>query len=80
MKIENITKNNVSYFIAGWKASLAFNKTKTPQEIELLDFMTTDFSNVIKTFLREYDTEEFDQQGIKKMYAILSSLDINNKE
>jgi len=80
MKIENITKNNVSYFIAGWKASLAFNKTKTPQEIELLDFMTTDFSNVIKTFLREYDTEEFDQQGIKKMYAIISSLDINNKE
>ena len=70
MKIEktNITKNNVSYFIAGYKSCLVNMGFFTAEEIENLDYTTTDFGNYIKEFLRAYDEEKYDKQGLEIMY------------
>ena len=63
-----ITKNNVSYFIAGYKACLVSMGFFTAEEVEHIDYTTTDFGNFIKDFLLAYDDEEFDKQGLQIMY------------
>ena len=68
----NINKNQVSYFIAGYKAALVANKLATPEKIEELDYKTIEFGNNIKAMLREYDKGKYDQDGLEEMYNFLT--------
>ena len=65
---QNIAKNNVSYFIAGYKAALAVNGLFTPEQIEKLDYSELEFGTRMRELIRAYDRAEFDKQGLSEMY------------
>lgn len=67
----NITKNQVSYFIAGYKAGLVRSGTMSSEEIEHEDYTTITFRNEVLKYLRAYNSEEFDKQGLEAMYKEL---------
>lgn len=67
----SITKNQISYFIAGYKAGLVRSGTMSSEEIEHLDYTTITFHNEVLKYLKAYNTEEFDKQGLRAMYKEL---------
>jgi hypothetical protein len=70
--MEKITKNNLSYFMAGFKAGQV-DAGEDPNEIERLDYTTTEFGNKMRQYCRAYDSKEFDDEGLKEMYKIIKS-------
>jgi hypothetical protein len=66
-----ITKNNISYFQAGYKSCLAVNRLVSPEEIEKLDYTDINFSNKMLSILRAYNRAEFDEEGLKEMYKFI---------
>ena len=64
-----VQQNDVSLFIAGYKACMVANCGETPEEIEHLSYTTIEFENRIKTYLRAYTSKETDGEGLQEMYA-----------
>jgi len=63
-------KNNISYFIAGFKASMIKNGTSI-EEIEELDYSTIEFGKLLSDLFNEYDKEEFNEDGLNNMYNFI---------
>lgn len=65
-----ISKNNISYFIAGFKAGLVESGTMDSLEIEKLDYETLDFGKRWRKYLNAYENKEYHDDGLKEIYKI----------
>lgn len=62
-----ITKNNVSYFEAGFKAAMVIFGNMTEAEVKRKFYSTTLYPNVVRECLRDYDSMEDDGAGTDAM-------------
>ncbi len=65
---EKVTKNQVSYFEAGYKAGLLKSGVLSSAQIEKEDYTTTQFKKEMLKLKHAYDKEEFHYQGLEEMY------------
>lgn len=65
-----ISKNNISYFVAGFKAGLVESGTIDSAEIEELDYKTLDFGKRYRKYLNAYEEKEYHDDGLLEMYKI----------
>ena len=63
-----ISKNNVSYFLAGYKAGLIDSGKETPKSVKHKSYTTVEFDNRAKEHLGRYDEEYYDDDGLEEMY------------
>jgi|1_EtaG_2_1085319.scaffolds.fasta_scaffold58563_2 hypothetical protein len=67
-----ISKNNVSYFLAGYKAGLIDSGKETPESVKHKLETTVEFSNKAKEHLRRYNEEYWDddrlEERVEEMY------------
>ena len=62
-----ITKNNVSYFEAGFKAAMVIFGQMPEAEVARRFYSTTLYPNMVKECLRYYDSMEDDGAGTQAM-------------
>lgn len=74
MKNVHITKNDVSYFEAGYYVGLLLSKAYTPDEIKGLSYSSVEFRNTMLQFLWAYDERDYHDQGLERVYKLFNSL------
>lgn len=77
--MKKIKQNDVSVFIAGFKAGLLMTdyfekdlKYFSPDCIEQFDYKSVVLGNITRGLLSEYKKGEFDDTGLDRMYAQIS--------
>ena len=61
-------QNDVSIFIAGFKAAMVrFGKIK-PKDVEYMFYSGIEAPNLAREYYRAYTSEKFDTEGLEKMY------------
>lgn len=62
------TKNNVSYFLAGYKAATMEYGKYSAKTVEVLDRGSVIYNDRAREYLRNYDKCAEDDKGLEEMY------------
>lgn len=65
--MQNVSKNNVSYFEAGFKAAMAIFGNVSPEEVRRRFYSTTTYQSLARRLLQDYDSREDDTSGTEAM-------------
>lgn len=65
-----VSKNNVSYFMAGYMAGIVETGKHTPEEIKSLDYHDNYFGNRCRQLYRAYNNFDYHEDGLDNMFLL----------
>lgn len=72
-------KNDVSNFIAGFKAAMVLYGEIDPKDVERIFYIGTEVPNLVRGCYRDYSSKKTDTEGLEAMYEAIEFITLPSK-